>query len=656
MILVKLNLSSLNDDQLKVVTAEKGKHLVLAGAGTGKTRTLTYRTAYLIEKGMSPENMLLLTFTNKAARNMMFQASSLISGNRGRINGGTFHSIANRYLRTHGKLIGLDNNFSIIDSEDQRDLVKATVAETLGKLDHYFPTPRVLIEMFSNSINKNQDLEDVVVQNSPQSFEYMKEIFDVYAAYTKRKWNANCLDYDDLLICWHRLLADFSEESKELFFHEDILVDEFQDTNKIQGEIVDLLANVNGGKLTVVGDDCQSIFAFRGAVYENILEFKDRHEDVKIHYLKRNYRSTSQVLNLANDIIKNNKKQFYKELVPASKSVGPRPKIMPLPNVNAEATWVAKKIAERFQDGFRLSEMAVLYRNHSHSAFLQAELVKRNIPYQIRSGVRFLEQAHIKDVVAHLKILINSKDEIAWTRVIGMCPGIGAVRSRKLIKEILKSKNIADLGQDFGKDLLPEKAYRNWVIFFNEILSLSSLNHQEYSTAKDLIVKIMESSYSDYLQVKYKNASNREDDINQLAQLSDSYKSLKSFISDFVLLGEMFGSDVVAGTDKGERLILSTIHQSKGLEWDMVWIIRACDSSFCGPRTVSNDDIEEERRVFYVAVTRAKRFLTFTYPIIANEWGGANTKFQGSDMNKPCRFLLEGNDSLDKPFRSSFIY
>ena len=655
MILMKLNLSTLNEDQLKVVTAEKGKHLVLAGAGTGKTRTLTYRTAYLIEKGMKPENLLLLTFTNKAARNMMSQASSLMFDNRGMINGGTFHSIANRQLRVNGKLIGLDNNFSIIDMEDQRDLVKATVAETLGRLDHYFPTPRILIEMFSNSINKNESLENIVMKTSPQSFEYMKEIFDVYAAYTKRKWSANCLDYDDLLICWHRLLKEFSGKKKDLFFHEDILVDEFQDTNKIQGEIVDLLSKVNGGRLTVVGDDCQSIFAFRGAVYENILEFKDRHKDVQIHYLKKNYRSTTQVLDLANSIIRNNKKQFYKELTPAYSSVGLRPNIMPLPNVNAEATWLAKKILGSYQNNVKLSEMAVLYRNHSHSAFLQAELVKRNIPYQIRSGVRFFEQAHIKDVIAHLKILINNKDEIAWTRVIGMCPGIGAVRSSKLRKEITKAKSLSEMNEDFGKEMLPEKAYRNWKIFFQEILSLSDVNNSSSSTAFDLVSRIMEGSYSDYLEVKYKNPKNRKEDIEQLAQLSDSYKSLSSFLSDFVLLGEVFGSDVVAGTEHGERLVLSTIHQAKGLEWDRVWLIRANDSSFCA-RAESEDDIEEERRVFYVAVTRAKRFLTFTYPIIATEWGSAKSKFQGSDLNKPCRFLIEGNDSLDKPFRSGYVY
>ena len=655
MILMKLNLSTLNEDQLKVVTAEKGKHLVLAGAGTGKTRTLTYRAAYLIEKGMDPQNLLLLTFTNKAARNMMTQASSLIFDNRGTINGGTFHSTANRQLRVNGKLIGLDNNFSIIDMEDQRDLVKATVAETLGRLEHYFPTPRILIEMFSNSINKNESLENIVMKTSPQSFEYMKEIFDVYAAYTKRKWSANCLDYDDLLICWHRLLKEFSQKNKELFFHEDILVDEFQDTNKIQGEIVDLLSKANKGRLTVVGDDCQSIFAFRGAVYENILEFKDRHKDVQVHYLKKNYRSTGQVLDLANSIIKNNKKQFYKELTPAYKSVGLRPNIMPLPNVNAEATWLAKKILGNYQNNVKLSEMAVLYRNHSHSAFLQAELVKRNIPYQIRSGVRFFEQAHIKDVVAHLKILMNNKDEIAWTRVVGMCPGIGAVRSSKLIKEITKAKNLSDLRQDFGKDMLPEKPYRNWKIFFQEILSLLDINSSKSSTAFDLVNRIMEGSYSDYVEVKYKNPKNRKEDIEQLAQLSDSYKSLGSFLSDFVLLGEVFGSDVVTETKHGERLILSTIHQAKGLEWDRVWLIRANDSSFCA-RAESEDEIEEERRVFYVAVTRAKRFLTFTYPIIANEWGSAKSKFQGSELNKPCRFLIEGNDSLDKPFRGGYIY
>jgi len=649
---MKLNLSTLNEDQLKVVTAEKGKHLVLAGAGTGKTTTLTYRAAYLIEKGMDPQNLLLLTFTNKAARNMMLKASSLISGIPGEINGGTFHSVANRALRTSGKFIGLDNNYSIIDTEDQRSLIKGAREEVLGKRFNFrnFPSPGDLLSLFSKSINTGVGLNKIIIDFDPELENFIKEILDVKKTYEKAKWGENCLDYDDLLVCWHSLLKDFPEGHKERFFYEDILVDEFQDTNRIQGEIIDLLCGLNDQNLMVVGDDCQSIFAFRGAVFQNILNFKDRHKETHMHYLTKNYRSTTQVLNVANQIIKKNKKQHHKELSSAYKNNGPYPKVTEYEHDAYEAQWIVQDIIKNYNEKGTYSEMAVLYRNHSHSAWMERELVKAGIPYEVRSGVRFFEKAHIKDITAHLKILNNIKDGVSWIRVIGICEGIGAVRSRKLIEEIKKSSKISDLGADFGKDILPKKAYETWKSFFKKLLYFEKLSNSEGSKVINLINAIAkdDGQYDVYMKKKYrKNLDTRKEEIGGLAGFSEGYSSLNRFLDEVILRGEDFALNVVSESEYKDRLVLSSIHQAKGLEWDLVWVIRATQASFCGRKNMTDDDLEEERRVLYVALTRAKTILNLTWPRISINWGSRV-------FNQECDFLkgglhVEKNTKWGKP-------
>ncbi|MCH7493697.1 ATP-dependent helicase [bacterium] len=346
-----LDLSALNDAQREAVTAEPGIHLVIAGAGTGKTRTLTYRAAWLVERGLEGKKLLLLTFTNKAARSMAAQASGLLGGAGKDMVQGTFHSVASRLLREFGEHIGQPPTFSILDMEDQRSLVRSVVRERLGRLDHFFPSPGVLVNILSYSFNKGASLEDAMMAKAPQAVEHMAKVYAVAEGFEERKRDTNSVDFDDLLRLWRRLL-DVPEVCRELGErYGEVLVDEYQDTNGVQGEIADLLAQANGGRLMVVGDDCQSIYAFRGAVYENILGFTARHPEAVLHRLEDNYRSTEEVLDLANIVIAHNTRQYQKTLRPARPTHGPRPVVQPLPNAHAEAAWVAQWVLSRHRQG-----------------------------------------------------------------------------------------------------------------------------------------------------------------------------------------------------------------------------------------------------------------------------------------------------------------
>ncbi|MBC8514429.1 ATP-dependent helicase [bacterium] len=647
-----LDLSGLNDAQRGAVTAERGMHLVIAGAGTGKTRTLTYRAAWLVDQGVSPSKILLLTFTNKAASSMMTQAGGLMGPEVQGLWGGTFHSIANRLIRQDGKVVGLDTTYSILDSEDQRDLVRATVRETLGKLDHFFPAPRVLVNIFSYAFNRGCSLERSLADKVPLAVDYIEKVESVRTAYEERKRAANCLDYDDLLIYWLRLLDDKDTWAEMGRRFTEVLVDEYQDTNTAQGEIVERIAQANGKRLMVVGDDCQSIYAFRGAHYQNILGFQDRYPEAKIHRLEENYRSTKQILDLANAVILNNPGQYHKTLRPARPTHGPRPKVQPLPNGMGEAAWIARQVVDAHQAGTPLERMAILYRSHSHSTFLQADLLKRNIPYEVRSGLRFFEQAHVKDVVAFLKILQNPDDEVAWTRVLGMCPGVGPKRASKVRAWVKgEERPFEKMADGASTAVLPPSVRSTWMRFESDIADLHRA-HKNKKPLGDLVRMVARGVYSEYLETKYQNPRNRLQDLDQLGILADGYKTLSAFLSELILLGELYGTDLLkGGTD--DRLVLSTIHRSKGLEWDLVWVVRTSEDAFPSPMGLKDEEgEEEERRIFYVAATRARRQLIFTYPLLGQEWGGAGQGGGGSIISRPSRFLTEGKDFVERVGRT----
>src|SRR5687768_6172869 len=422
----------LNAQQVAAVTAPPGPSLVLAGAGAGKTRTLIYRVAFLLEQGIPADRILLLTFTNKAAREMMRRVADLLGNELADLWGGTFHSIGHRMLRRHAEQAGFKNNFTILDREDARDLLKACMGESDTKTNEVrFPKPDVLQEVFSLAVNTRTCVAELVAQQYQHFAVQTPEIVKLEKKFQERKHTANVMDFDDLLVLWLALLEK-NEELRERYQRkfQFILVDEYQDTNKIQGELIDLLA-ARHQNVMVVGDDSQSIYSWRGANFQNILEFPKRYPKATVYKIETNYRSTPEILAVANAAIKANVKQFAKELTPARKS-GAKPVLVACEDSRQQATFVAQRMLELRDEGVELNKTAVLYRSHFHALELQLELTRRNIPFSITSGMRFFEQAHLKDVAAYMKLVVNSNDEMAFKRLVQLLPGIGAKGADKL--------------------------------------------------------------------------------------------------------------------------------------------------------------------------------------------------------------------------------
>ena len=446
--------ASLNKQQLEAVTAGKGPILVIAGAGSGKTRTITYRVAWLLDCGVPPERILLLTFTNKAAKEMLHRVEHLLSGEARKIWGGTFHHIGNLILRRYAHLLGYNNNYTIIDREDSRDLLDLCLTDlNIDIKKRRFPKSDILSDIISLAISTEENVEKIVKGKYPFFSEQIDEIKRVLESYQNRKRKLNLMDFDDLLLNWKKLLIEYPDIKdiySENFLH--ILVDEYQDTNKLQSEIIDLMASYHRN-IMVVGDDSQSIYSFRGANFANIIDFPKRYPDAKIFKLEINYRSTPHILWLTNCIIAGNKKQFPKKLR-AVKKGNFKPVFVPLRSVNQQAEFVAQRILEIRDEGRSLKDIAVLYRSHYHSLELQMELTRRGIPFVVRSGLRFFERAHIKDVTAYLKIILNPRDELSWKRLLKMLPGVGNVTADRIWKDIsgsdkplerVKSKQILDV-------------------------------------------------------------------------------------------------------------------------------------------------------------------------------------------------------------------
>src|SRR5476649_1289285 len=432
---IRLNIDyarELNPQQLAAVTAPPGPALVIAGAGSGKTRTLTYRVAYLLEQGIPPDRILLLTFTNKAAGEMMRRVSDLIGQELRTLWGGTFHSIGARVLRSHADALGYQRDFTILDRDDAKDLIKACVAdagiETKGT---HFPKPEVLNEIFSLAVNTHKTAGEILDSQYSYFSQFAAQIADLAERYVKRKRATNGMDFDDLLALWLKLLqenADVREHYQRRF--QFILVDEYQDTNKLQGDLIDLLA-ARTQNVTVVGDDAQSIYAWRGANFLNILEFPKRYPGAKVFKIETNYRSTPEILNVANAAIAANVNQFAKELAPARKS-GVKPALVQCHNAGQQAAFIAQRALELRDEGTSLNQIAVLYRSHFHALELQLELTRQQIPFLITSGIRFFEQAHIKDATAYLKFVANPRDEVSFKRLVQLIPGIGGKGAEKL--------------------------------------------------------------------------------------------------------------------------------------------------------------------------------------------------------------------------------
>jgi DNA helicase II / ATP-dependent DNA helicase PcrA len=626
----------LNPEQYRVVTEEGGPLLVLAGAGSGKTRTLTYRVAHLLESGIRPENILLATFTNKAAHAMLNRVESLVHCYTGKIMGGTFHSIAHRFLRSYAFRLGYSNSFSIVDSEDARQIIASAMAEL--KIDTKltkFPKNNIIAEMISLMVNTENTLEEVISSRYPFFLHLSPEIHQIACLYEQKKKDLCVMDFDDLLANCRRLLRehpDILHTLSQRFEH--VLVDEYQDTNIIQADMVDLLASGHRN-LMVVGDDSQSIYSFRGANFENIIHFPERYPDCKIFKLETNYRSTPEILHLANLSINNNENQFPKSLK-AVRNKGMRPVIVSAQNVLKQADFVAQRIAELSRGGVPFCEIAVLYRAHYHSMEVQMEFVRRDIPFDIRSGIRFFEQAHIKDVTSYMRVMVNPHDELAWRRLMMMYPKIGKVTFGKIWDRLCKLDNPLEslLSEEYLK-IVPKPAQIGVGQCRKTLLSLLSLDVPDRTPEKIIDLLLNKGDYRTYLQDNYSDASAREEDLIQLGNFAAKFERMDDFLNELALLTNMSKEEEIEEKQE-DKVILSTIHQAKGLEWSYVFLIWCADGMIPLQRALNEPGgEEEERRLFYVAVTRAKDQLYLCSPVLDY------TRSAGTLTLSPSRFIRE---------------
>ena len=633
----------LNPSQRAAATAGDGYNLILAGPGSGKTRVVTYRVGYLIAKGVPPDSILLATFTRRAAREMVGRLGTLVGDRAGRVWAGTFHHVGNRLLRRRAEDLGFESNFTILDSEDQADLMKLAMEEAgLVGRDTLAPKPSQVHHWISYAANTRRPLEEVVAESGPDPLEWLSEIQKAADAYARRKRAGNCMDYDDLLTQWLRLLDEFPkrlEEQGRMFRH--ILVDEMQDTNALQIEIIEKIAAAGPGNLTAVGDDAQSIYRFRGANYDNILKFPDRHPGARVFQLDVNYRSTPQIVALTEASIAHNRAGFAKDLKSA-RSPGALPVVVPTADVYEESSLVCQQILEARDQGIPLADMAVLYRNHYDSVVLQGELLSRKIPYNVRSGVRFFEQAHVKDVLAFLRVVVNPRDEASWRRLLLLLPGIGPVKAGAVYGRLAQAGAPLDaLATAETMALVPAKSRGLFAAFVNDVNLIRATDPEHHPA--DAIQAVLKGGYPGTVRGKYDNPDNRVKDIEQFAVLAAKYESLERLLSELLLAGDVYGMDSAAEEeDPQDVLVLSTVHQAKGLEWSRVFVVRLIEESFPHRRALDEPDgEEEERRIFYVAVSRAKDELMLTYPSTISRGGYGPTVF-----SNPSRFITEIDPGL----------
>ena len=652
--------AELNEQQLAAVTASPGPILVIAGAGSGKTRTLTYRVAYLLENGIDPRNILLLTFTNKAAREMLSRVANLLPVDASGLWGGTFHSIGNRILRRHGSALGYSSGFTIMDREDQKDLINTVVASAgIDPKEIRFPKGDVLAEIFSFVVNTEKPLQELLAEKFPYFLPLLEKIQDVHHRYEKKKKATNSMDFDDLL---QKTLTMFQQHEHIAVIYrrqfQFILVDEYQDTNKIQADLVDLLAR-DHHNVMVVGDDAQSIYSWRGANFQNIVEFPKRYPEAQVFKIEMNYRSVPEILEVANAAIAPNVQQFHKHLNATRGSKALKPALVALNDGAEQAQFVAQRILELRDENVDLNDIAVLYRAHYHALELQLELSRRGIPYQITSGIRFFEQAHIKDVTSFIRFVANPRDEVAFKRMVKLLPGIGNRTAENLWHEwesavvvgigdpgkekTPASAGISDPGYSFGQRLLamsvPAKSKKMWTQLAQTLDEIAPGG--EPNAPSEMITSVVEAIYDDYAKVNFANYALRREDLDQLAMFARQFQDVHEFLSQLALISNVDTEAAPAQTNDKEAVNLSTVHQAKGLEFHTVFVIWLTDGMFPSSRSLdTRDALEEERRLFYVAITRARDELYLTYPLMRLS-GGYGDVFQ-----RPSRFLQEIPDEF----------
>jgi len=635
--------AALNAAQYEAVASPPGKALVIAGAGSGKTRTLTYRVAWLLDHGVEPRQVLLLTFTNKAAREMVGRVRELIARDTSDLWAGTFHSVGSRILRRHAEDIGYTRAFSILDRDDQKSMISKVVAAcAIDTKERRFPKPDVLASIFSLMENSGATLEAIIAASYDRFYAWLEQIEQVRLGYIEKKRASNAMDFDDLLVLTVRLFEarpDVLDIYQKRFRH--ILVDEYQDTNLVQGRMIDLLAGETNS-LMAVGDDAQSIYSWRGANMAHILGFPQRYPGSRVFTIETNYRSVPELLDLSNAAIRANQGRFDKDLVASRAAAGVRPALVALAEPRTQAAFVVQRMVELRDAGIALSEMAVLYRAHFHSLELQMELTVRKIRFVLTSGLRFFEQAHIKDVSAFLRFVVNRRDEESFLRMVMLLQGCGPVAAEKLWREWLDTgwAKRDELPVKFSEVMLgfrkvPKKAHKDWQQLCYTLDELAPNGF--FAKPADMIYSVLEGIYKEYLEASFENYESRRSDLDQLSQYGEGFEDIVEFLSQLSLMGSVDGEP--GGVDDGpneDTVTLSSIHQAKGLEWQVVFLIWLVDGQFPNGRILEADDqpmLEEERRLFYVAITRAKDHLYLTYPL-------TNPKsYTGEVACNPSRFL-----------------
>jgi DNA helicase-2/ATP-dependent DNA helicase PcrA len=602
----------LNPAQLEAATSEGGPHLVIAGAGSGKTRTLVYRVAYLVSGGTPPESILLLTFTRRASQEMLRRATSILDERCRRVAGGTYHGFANLMLRRYAKKLDYGDRFTIVDRSDATDLVGVVRSEGgYGSGGRRFPRKDTILDLLSKQVNTNRPLEDLLEESYPQFAEDLEALQQIGARYALLKKEQNVMDYDDLLINLRRLLVEHDDVRRKISAaHRYVMIDEYQDTNRLQAHIGALLASEHGN-IMVVGDDAQSIYSFRGADFRNIMDFPDIFPDTKTTVLEQNYRSTQPILSLGNAILSCAREKYSKELF--SELEGDhKPIFVRTADSYEQAEAVARRVLELREQGVPLQEMAVLSRAAWHTNTLEVELQNRNIPFRKFGGIRFVEAAHVKDVCAVLKISSNPTDAAAWLRVLQLFEGIGPRTAQQIANTVV--------AQGGSTDVLREAKWKKRK-FATELKTLARLLAQVSDDALGVSERLdlVLIEYKRWMKKKYDDAKRRFRDLEALQILAERYNDVESFLSDLAIDPPNFDTREGDSDADDEWMTLSTVHSAKGLEWHTVFIVQLCAGQFPSYNALKDDDgLEEERRLFYVAVTRAKENLYLIKPDLAS--------------------------------------
>ncbi len=598
----------LNEPQLRAVTHGPGPLLIIAGAGTGKTRTIAYRVAWLISQGVAAERILLLTFTRRAAQEMTSRARHLSGRSTSEIWGGTFHAVANRLLRTYGRAVGLDPGFTVIDEGDAADLLGIIRTELgLSSKDKRFPRKSTIREIYSKVVNVRLPLKEVLERDFPWCVEAEAGLKEIFTRYTARKQAKRVLDYDDLLLFWSGLLDEPGLRAQLDRQFEHVLVDEYQDTNLVQAEILQKLRRDNRN-ITVVGDDAQSIYSFRGATVKNILDFPKQFPGATVVTLEENYRSVGPVLAVANAVMSRARARYTKNLW-SNRQSKLLPALITCRDEPEQCQVVCDQILEHLEAGIRLQEQAVLFRAGHHSDMLEVELARRNIPFHKYGGLRFVEAAHVKDLVAFLRIVENPRDEVSWFRVLELLDGVGPKTARSVIDRLdAGGFRLADL----ASVPMPPAADAEFRSLVEVLAALESSAHGVASQ-----VEMLRRFYEPFLPRLYDNPQPRARDLEQVENIARRYRSRQSFITDLTLDPPDSTADLAGPPHKDEDfLILSTMHSAKGCEWKVVYVIHAADGMIPSDMATEDEDgVEEERRLFYVALTRAKDRLYVLFPL-----------------------------------------